>query len=321
MAIYRQLAGVCATLLPYTNLLTEMKLHCLFTLVGLIALSATTGAASSAEDATVRYAKTLPVSKLDKHLPWLPLDNWLRSGPPHLDDVRWEVDEGCGIQPEDREPRADKRPLCVKFVFRRSGPGDPVDGSGIIQVGTLGQGIVGPPQFRGFKVGVPFQGYMESGRLADLPSILNEASAIPKAEKKEIDYARNLDVHQLDPTLPLMRLEDWLRSSPAGIEKVIWRTSPTCDLKDPEPLSTDKNDWATCVKFLFAYRGVSQTSAYVEGMITVGTVRKGITGPPRFEHFGFMDNGFFQRNPSWVPDFDTNKLSDLFRALAEISSR
>jgi hypothetical protein len=160
-----------------------------------------------------------------------------------------------------------------------------------------------------------------TGVVSGLPSKLDAASATLKAEKEEIDYTRNLDVHQLDPTLPSMRLEDWLRSGPAGIEKVNWRPSPTCDLKDPEPLSTDKNDWATCVKFLFAYRGVSESAAYVEGMITVGTVRKGITGPPRFEHFGILDNGFFYRNPSWVPDFDINKLSALFRALAELSSR
>lgn len=158
-----------------------------------------------------------------------------------------------------------------------------------------------------------------SGRLADLPS-LNEASATPKEQKEEINYARNLDVHQLDSTLPSMRLEDWLRSGPAGIEKVSWRSSPTCDLKDPEPLPTDKNDWATCVKFVFAYRGLSDSSAYVEGMITVGTVRKGITGPPRFEYFAFMDNDFFQRNASWVPDYNDKKLSDLFRALADIST-
>ena len=300
---------------------TEMSIRCLFTVVGLIAVSATTGAASSAEDTTVNYTKSLPAAKLDKHLPGVRLDKWLQSGPPHLEDVDWQVNEDCGIRPQDREPLLEKRPLCVKFVFRRSGPGDPVDGSGFIKVGTLGQGIAGPPEFLGFRVAVPVGAFMGSPRLSDLPSVLNEASAFPKADKEKLDYARNLDVHKLDLALPSMRLEDWLRSGPAGIEKLNWRTSPTCDLKDPPPLSNDKDDWATCVKFVFAYKGVSESPAYVEGMITVGTVRKGITGPPRFEHFGFMDNDFFQRNRSWEPDFDTNKLSDLFRALAVISSR
>ena len=141
-------------------------------------------------------------------------------------------------------------------------------------------------------------------------------SPVTNADQKELDYARTLDVHQLDTTLSPMKLEDWLLSGPTGIGKLSWRTSPTCDLK---PISADKEDWATCVKFIFAYKGTSKSPAYVEGLIIVGTVRKGITGTPRFNHFGFMDNDFFQRNPSWKPDFDDNKLSDLFRALGDLS--
>ena len=146
-------------------------------------------------------------------------------------------------------------------------------------------------------------------------------STVSNRDQEKLDYARNLDVHQLDPTLPSMKLESWLRSGPAGIGKLNWRISPTCDLMDPPPVTQDKNDWATCVKFIFSYKGASKSPAYVEGLITVGTVRKGITGPPRFNRFGFMDNDFFQRNPSWEPDFDDNKLSDLFRALHDLSRR
>src|SRR5579864_7848076 len=73
-------------------------------------------------------------------------------------------------------------------------------------------------------------------------------SRISDADQKELDYARNLDVHQLDPTLSPIKLEDWLRWGPTGIGKLNWRTSPTCDLKDPPHVSADKNDWATCVK-------------------------------------------------------------------------
>jgi hypothetical protein len=144
-------------------------------------------------------------------------------------------------------------------------------------------------------------------------------ATVNNADKEKLDYARNLDVHQLDDTLSPMRLEDWLRSGPAAIGKLNWRTSPSCDVEYPPPLSADKDDWATCVKFVFAYRGASEAPAYVEGLITVGTVRKGITGPPRFEYFGLMDNDFYQRNPSWKPDFDDKKLSDLFRALSDLS--
>jgi len=146
-------------------------------------------------------------------------------------------------------------------------------------------------------------------------------SRVNNADKEKLDYARSLDVHQLDPTLSPLKLEDWLRSGPAGMEKLNWQTSPTCELKDPLPVSADEDDWATCVKFVFAYRGASKSPAYVEGLITVGTVRKGITGPPRFEYFAFMDNDFWHRNPSWEPDFDPKKLSDLFRALRDLSRR
>lgn len=139
------------------------------------------------------------------------------------------------------------------------------------------------------------------------------------ADQEKLDYARTLDVHQLDHALSPMKLEDWLRSGPPGIGKLNWRTSPTCDLKDPPPMPEDKDDWRTCVKFIFGYRGASKSPAYVQGLLTVGTVRKGTTGPPRFERFDFMDNDFFQRNPSWEPDYDNSKLSDLFRALRDLS--
>lgn len=294
-------------------------IRCLFTVVGLITLSATAGAVSPAEDATVNYAKSLLVAKLDKRLPGLRLDRWLRFGPPRLDDLSWELDNDCGIEPEDRLPLVEKRSLCVKFAFRRSGPGDPVEGSGIVKVGTLGQGIAGPPEFLGFEVGGPTGFYMGSLHLSDLPSVLSQASAFPKADKEKLDYARNLDVHQLDPALSPMKLEDWLHSGPAGIEHLSWRINSSCDLRDPPPLSTDKDDWESCVEFVFGYRGASKSPAYVKGMIKIGTARKGITGPPRFEYFWIMDNDFYERNPSWEPDFDSKKLSDLFRALNDHS--
>lgn len=144
-------------------------------------------------------------------------------------------------------------------------------------------------------------------------------SSASNADQEKLDYARNLDVHQLDPALAPMKLQDWLRSGPASIGRVNWQNSPTCELRDPPPVSADKDEWATCVKLIFAYRGTSKSPAYVEGLIEVGTTKKGITGPPRFRYFGFMDNDFFQRNPSWKPDFDSKKLSDLFRALRVLS--
>src|SRR5215469_5139439 len=119
----------------------------------------------------------------------------------------------------------------------------------------------------------------------DSKSLLQSTNS--NADQKELDYARNLDVHQLDATLSPMKLADWLRAGPTGMGKLKWQTSPTCDLK---PVSADKDDLVTCVRFIFAYKGASKSLAYVEGLITIGTVRKGLTGKPRFNRLGFMDN-------------------------------
>ena len=124
----------------------------------------------------------------------------------------------------------------------------------------------------------------------DSKSLLQSTNS--NADQKELNYARNLDVHQLDLTLSPMKLEDWLRSGPTGIGKLNWRTSPTCDLQIPPPVSADKGDWATCVKFIFAYKGASKSPAYVEGLITVGTVRKGITGRPGSSTLGSWTTSF-----------------------------
>ena len=298
-----------------------MRIRCPFNVAGLIALAATLGATSSAEDATVKYVRALPVAKLDKHLHGFTLDDWLRSGPPHLEDLTWKLDEYCGSQPEFVDPVLAKRPLCVKFVFTRRGLGDPIDGYGFIQVGTVGLGIVGPPRFQYVAAGRPIGGYPSTLLLSHLPSLLDEASALEKADREMLNYARALDVHSLDATLPSMGLEDWLHTLQGG-EKVIWKTSPSCELKETEPASSDKNDFATCVKFVLtpSWDPKLHPDAWVYGIIAVGTVRKGINGQPQFDHFGLFDSLALERHPSYEPSFDETKLSDLARALAEFSS-
>ena len=298
-----------------------MTIRCLLNVAGLIALAATTCATSSAEDATVRYARTLPVATLDKHLHGFALDEWLRSGPPHLEDVSWELDDNCGSEPEFLEQVVAKRPLCVKFVFTRRGLGDPIEGYGLIQVGTVGRGIVGPPQLQNLVTRGHIGWLMSTLVLSDLPSLLNQSSAVQKVYKEMLNYARTLDVHSLDPTLPAMGLENWLRSLP-GVENLVWEISPSCELKETEPVSSNKNDHAACVKFVFTpgWDPKSHPDAWVYGLITVGTALKGIKGPPQFSRFGFYDSMALKRHPSYEPNFDETKLSDLARALAEFSS-
>ena len=103
-----------------------------------------------------------------------------------------------------------------------------------------------------------------AGSLWMVFALYSQSQSLPQArgsnaDKEKLDYARNLDVHQLDTMLSHMKLEAWLRSGPTGIGKLNWQTSPSCELKDSPPFLADKNDWATCVKFIFAYRGASKS--------------------------------------------------------------
>ena len=157
--------------------------------------------------------------------------------------------------------------------------------------------------------------------LSHLPSLLDKASALQKRDKDMLNYARTLDVHSLDATLPAMGLENWLRSLP-GVENLVWEISPSCELKETEPVSSNENDYATCVKFVFTpgWGSKSHPDAWAYGLIKVGTALKGITGSPQFDRFGFFDSVDFERHPSYEPTFDDTKLSDIARALTEISS-
>lgn len=94
-------------------------------------------------------------------------------------------------------------------------------------------------------------------------------------EAKVVAYAKAIDVAKLDPSLESQPLEQWLRDGAARIEKLDWRMSD-CDLKPdyPEPVTGHP----LCVKFVYRR---SDVSGWV--IITIGTKRKGIIEPPRFE--------------------------------------
>src|SRR5690348_1168573 len=74
-------------------------------------------------EGVIRYAQALDVAKLDSNLPHEPLDEWLRSGPPHLDSVQWAVSD-CDLMPPMTDQNLDW-PLCAKGWFgRHSKTGD-----------------------------------------------------------------------------------------------------------------------------------------------------------------------------------------------------
>ena len=126
----------------------------------------------------VRYAKALDIAKLDSSLSHQPLDEWLRSGPPHLDSVQWAVSD-CDLKPPDDEPNLDW-PLCAKGWFGRHSKTGDVGGWVLVDVGTTKKGISGPPRLRTMVVGASPTGITSvSEKLSNLPRLLEEASASP----------------------------------------------------------------------------------------------------------------------------------------------
>ena len=125
----------------------------------------------------IRYAKALDVAKLDPSLSHQPLDEWLRSGPPHLGTVQWAVSD-CDLKPPDDQVYGDW-PLCAKFWLRRHSKTGDAGGWGLIQVGTTRKGISGSSHLNILVVsGTSQEGkFSDSEILSDLPRLLDEASA------------------------------------------------------------------------------------------------------------------------------------------------
>jgi hypothetical protein len=122
-------------------------------------------------------------------------------------------------------------------------------------------------------------------------------------KQQVVSYSKALDVAKLDPTLTSQRLDQWLQSGPAHVEKVTWETSD-CDLMPPPD---PKYVAPLCVKVRFTRRNAG---GWI--LIKVGTFRDGISGAPHLESMlTGSANGLV---------FDSSKLSDLPRALDEASS-
>ena len=97
-----------------------------------------------------------------------------------------------------------------------------------------------------------------------------------RSEDTVVAYTKNLDVAKLDPKLASQRLEDWLKIGPSKVDEVQWRIND-CDLKSNADEPKDKQ--LLCVRFGFRRGRVGGW-----GIVTVGTVRKGVDGPARFEY-------------------------------------
>jgi hypothetical protein len=129
----------------------------------------------------VSYAKALDVRTFEPSLPSQRLDDFLLSGPAHLDKVRWQPD-ACGATLDPSRP--DFGPLCVEVSFYRGG----LWGNFRLWVGNLEEGVHGSPQLQLIAVGkegsiIPTA---SSERLSDIPRILDEAasSRVSAAERQ-----------------------------------------------------------------------------------------------------------------------------------------
>ena len=118
----------------------------------------------------VRYVKALDVTKLDSTLPSQRLDEWLRSGPAHIESEQWEMSD-CDLKPDASNPNY-VAPLCAKVLFTRGNS----RGWVIITVGTFRDGIQGVPHVDHIFVESDSGSVPDSNKLSDLPKLLEKVS-------------------------------------------------------------------------------------------------------------------------------------------------
>lgn len=95
---------------------------------------------------------------------------------------------------------------------------------------------------------------------------------LPYTQEQVIAYAKSIDVHTLDPSLPSQRLEDWLQAGPPHSHIWQWIVADTCDLKPDD----QDVDYPLCAKVKFGREGENG-----DFLVQVGTNRSGIGGVPK----------------------------------------
>lgn len=132
------------------------------------------------DDQVIAYAKSIDVHTLDPALPTQRLEDWLLTGPPHLQTSHWRVADTCDLKPD--EANVDY-PLCAGITFVRGGEA----GEFLIEVGTIKKGISGRPQLD-HGVGTmeaenPLVLTGSSEHLSDLPVLLDEPAVAGGVQK------------------------------------------------------------------------------------------------------------------------------------------
>ncbi|HKR29966.1 MAG TPA: hypothetical protein VJT08_05790, partial [Terriglobales bacterium] len=112
---------------------------------------------------------------------------------------------------------------------------------------------------------------------------------LPYTQEQVIAYAKSIDVHTLDASLPSQHLEDWLDSGAPNAHIWYWIVADTCDLKPADPNEVDP----LCAKVSFG-----RNDEYGEFLVQVGNSREGIIGKPKlyygvgvYERVGVVTGG------------------------------
>lgn len=133
---------------------------------------------------------------------------------------------------------------------------------------------------------------MKAVYLAMLALLVGSSSSAQLQYTKEqvISYAKSIDVHMLDPSLPSQRLEDWLQTGPPHTHIGYWIVADTCDLKDPEI------PYPVCARISFYREGQNGDRYGQHGylLIQVGNSKDGIVGHPQlfYPSIGVQEGSF-----------------------------
>jgi hypothetical protein len=134
--------------------------------------------------------------------------------------------------------------------------------------------------------------------LATLSLLIASSSLaqLPYTQNQVITYAKSIDVHMLDPSIPSQRLEDWLQSGPPHAHIYAWLVEDTCQLKPVE----GNVDYPLCAEISLGRGG-----EFGQFLVQVGTVRSGISGSPKlYSGVGVHETGYIKIRSS-------ERLSDL----------
>jgi hypothetical protein len=126
--------------------------------------------------------------------------------------------------------------------------------------------------------------------MLSLVFVSHSLAQLPYTQEQVVAYAKSIDVHLLDPSLPSQRLENWLQSGPPQAHIGYWRVEDTCDLKDPEV------PYPVCARISFYREGQNGNRYGQQGffLVKVGNSKDGIAGPPQlfYPSIGVWEGSF-----------------------------